>query len=55
MLAAGMGLRKMQLLGSDEQGLLWSNGMTGVSLKAQCDWPFQSCELQDSAKMWFVG
>lgn len=33
MLAAGMGLGRMQLLGSDEQGLLWSNGMIGVSLR----------------------
>lgn len=33
MLAAGIGLGKVQLLGSGEQGLLWSNGMIQVSLR----------------------
>lgn len=55
-LAAGVGLGKMQLLGSDEQGFLWSNGMIQVSLRPSViDWPFQSCELHNSARMWSVG
>lgn len=33
MLAAGIDLGKVQLLGSGEQGLLWSNGMIQVSLR----------------------